>query len=185
MIKLRYQFSLLRNNNCKTETLRLAQIFIVALSTSLTLPNPAFAQMPLPDPLDLPKGLACPSFDLQIRGLETRTPKRKILDEAGNVVLSITAGKGNDLTFKNLNSGSTYHLKANGSVAKAVLNPDGSTTYTNTGHNGLIMFPSDVPPGPSTIIYTGRMIYTVDANGTFFFQGSSGKQLDICTILAG
>ena len=58
-------------------------------------------------------------------------------------------------------------------------------TYTNTGHTGLILFPTDVPAGPTTTLYVGRMIYSVDpSTGVFTFLGSNGRQLDVCALLA-
>jgi len=33
--------------------------------------------------------------------------------------------------------------------------------FITIGHNVLILFPSDVPAGPSTTLYVGRVVFTV------------------------
>jgi hypothetical protein len=65
-----------------------------------------------------------------------------------------------------------------------VFNADGSRTVTLTGHNLLILFPTDVPPGPSTTLYVGRVVFTVDAGGVFTLESTSGRATDICAALS-
>ena len=56
-------------------------------------------------------------------------------------------------------------------------NPDGTQTFTATGHFGFIIFPTDVPAGPATIVYTGRIVYNVDpTTGVFTLVSESGTQ---------
>ncbi|WP_224166754.1 hypothetical protein [Arthrobacter sp. StoSoilA2] len=65
------------------------------------------------------------------------------------------------------------------------VNADGTLTVTATGHNGLIMSPTDETAGPSTIHYIGNLVYIIDpATGVFKFVSSSGHQRDICAELA-
>jgi len=109
---------------------------------------------------------------------------REFTDQNGNVVRILAAGKGFDLTFTNLSSGETVELPSNGSVARTTINDDGTTTVESTGHNVLILFPTDIPAGPSTTLYVGRLVYTVDANGVFTVQSTSGPTTDICALLA-
>ena len=65
-----------------------------------------------------------------------------------------------------------------------VVNAGGSQTVTLTGNNVLIMFPSDVPAGPSTTLYVGRVVYTVDAGGVFTLVSTSGRATDLCAALS-
>ena len=51
------------------------------------------------------------------------------------------------------------------------------------GHTVLILFPTDVPPGPSTILYVGRLIFTIDAASVYTFQSFSGNATDICAAI--
>jgi hypothetical protein len=68
---------------------------------------------------------------------------------------------------------------------KTTTNADGTFTVQATGHNVVILFPTDVPAGPSTTLYTGRLVYTVDASNNFTVVSSSGPTTDICALLAG
>ena len=65
------------------------------------------------------------------------------------------------------------------------INPDGTMTFTATGHNGLVLFPSDVPAGPSTTQYIGRIVYHVDPmTGVFTLLQESNNQRDVCAELS-
>jgi hypothetical protein len=96
----------------------------------------------------------------------------------------LSAGKGSELSFTNLDTGATLSLTTGGSVTHITLNPDGSQTVTATGHTVLILFPTDVPAGPSTTLYQGRIVYTVDPDEVFTLQEVSGRETDICAALS-
>lgn len=108
------------------------------------------------------------------------------------MVRIITAGKGVDLTWTNYGpdpdnpeAGESVTVKTAGSVMKTVNNPDGTQTVTGTGHNGLILFPTDIPAGPTTTQYIGRIVYNVDpATGVFRLVSTTGQEMDICAELA-
>jgi hypothetical protein len=55
---------------------------------------------------------------------------------------------------------------------------------TGTGHHVLILFPTDVPAGPSTTLYQGRIVYTVDPDEVFTLQEVSAQETDICAALS-
>ena len=57
-------------------------------------------------------------------------------------------------------------------------------TIQATGHNVVIFFPTDIPAGPSTTLYVGRVVYTVDAAGVFTLLSTSGRTTDLCVLLA-
>jgi hypothetical protein len=136
--------------------------------------------------IDLPAGLACAGFDLRIEvvGNPNRV-SREFTDKKGNVVRMLTAGKGSALSFSNLGTGAMLALRPNGSVEHIGILADGSQEWTTTGHNVLILFPTDVPAGPSTTIYVGRVTFTVDTSGVFRLGTTSGKSTDICAALSG
>jgi hypothetical protein len=133
--------------------------------------------------LDLPAGLAC-DFALRVEISGGNQVMKEFVDKNGNVVRKLSAGKGAALSFTNLSTGATFSLKANGSVIHTTVNPDGSSTVTDTGHNVLILFPTDVPAGPSTTLYVGRVVFTVDSDGVFTVQQVSGETTDICAVLS-
>jgi len=62
---------------------------------------------------------------------------------------------------------------------------DGTQTVSSTGHNGLILFPSDIPAGPTTTHYTGRIVYNVNLQtGVFTLVSTAGQERDICSELS-
>ena len=147
---------------------------------SIAVPVPAFAA---DFDFVFPAGAAC-DFELRVTGTGGSAITREFTDSDGNIVRTLTAGRGVDLTFTNVFTDATVSLKGNGSVISTTLDPDGSSTVRSTGHNVLVMFPTDVPAGPSTTLYVGRVTYDVDAQSTFTITGSSGRTRDICDELS-
>jgi hypothetical protein len=53
------------------------------------------------------------------------------------------------------------------------------------GHLILLLFPSDVPAGPSTTLYVGRVVFTFDfETGFTVVKGNTGRATDLCAALA-
>lgn len=109
---------------------------------------------------------------------------REATDKDGNVLWWLSAGRGNDLVFTNLDSGATFSTNATGAAWKGVPHPDGSLTVTMTGQNVLIMFPTDVPAGPSTTIYSGRVVFDIGADGVYTIRSIQAAALDVCAMLS-
>ncbi|HZL74769.1 MAG TPA: hypothetical protein VFB83_05270 [Propionibacteriaceae bacterium] len=127
----------------------------------------------------LPAGQACAGFDVLLAG----TGDKRAIKQHDNGVL-IEAGNGWDLTFTNLSNGHSITLLSNGSVNKS-RTTDNITTFQATGKNVLILFPTDVPAGPTSTLYTGRLVYTVDnTTGVFTVVSSSGRTTDLCALVA-
>jgi hypothetical protein len=162
-----------------------ARIMGLAMATSamVALAGPAGASAAWV--MDLPAGLACADFDLRVEGAgDANRVVHEWTDEDGNVVRTITAGTGDSLTYINLATGKTYSSRSNGAVDKSSINPDGSSTKVLTGHNVVIMYPSDIPAGPSTTLYTGRVTITIDSAGTWTLVQATGRGLDICAAVS-
>lgn len=156
-----------------------ALLSLVCIVAVLGAPRPALAD----GTLVLPAGVAC-SFELQVDIVGGTQVSREFVDKNGNTVRSLSAGKGSALTFTHTGTGATLSLQSNGSVTHVTYNPDGTRTEVLTGHNILILFPSDVPAGPSTTLYVGRVVYTVDTAEVFTLQEVSGASTDICAALS-
>jgi len=138
--------------------------------------------------IDFPAGLAC-AFNLRIEGSGGNQIIREFLDENGNIVRTLTTGTGSALTFTNLDTSATLSLRSNGAVTNVTNNPDGSQTMVTTGHNILILFPTDVPAGPTTTLYVGRVVFTIDSHRNLHSaaaQGESYRHLRgrVLTVLA-
>jgi hypothetical protein len=152
----------------------------LALTTGLGV----FADAALADEHQkFPAGEAC-DFGLTVDIAGGIKPVRTFVDANGNTVRTLQTGVGNQLTFTNVATNATIALPANGAVTKTVVNADGSQTVTLTGHNVLILFPTDVPAGPSTTLYVGRVVFTVDRDGVFTLKSTSGTAMDICAALS-
>ena len=169
------------------KTTRRLALAVGLAAVALTATQPAFAQE---DPFILPAGLGC-EFNLGIKATGGNLVERKFYDADGNLVRIISAGKGVDLTYTNYGpdpenpvAGESVTVKTAGSVTKTVFNPDGTQTVTSTGHNGLILFPTDIPAGPTTTHYIGRIVYNIDAKDVFTLVSTTGQERDICAELA-
>ncbi|MFJ4208562.1 hypothetical protein ACIPY2_08890 [Paenarthrobacter sp. NPDC089675] len=139
----------------------------------------------------LPAGLGC-EFNLGFDSKGGNLQTKQFTDKNGDVVRVLSAGKGVLLTYTNYGedpanpvAGKSITIRTDGSVTSTRVNPDGTQTVTATGHNGLILFPTDVPAGPTTIHYIGKLVYNVDpSTGVFTFVSSTGQQRDICKELS-
>ncbi len=61
----------------------------------------------------------------------------------------------------------------------------GTSTFTTMGHLILFLFPTDVPAGPSTTLYVGRVVFTFDfATGFTVVKSSNGTATDLCAALS-
>lgn len=136
--------------------------------------------------IELPAGQACADFGI---GIDIVPPKNRVektfYDKDGNPVRYLTAGKGNQLIFTNSASGFTLTVKTGGSVEQVTPNPDGTQTWVTTGHELLILFPTDTPSGPATTLYIGRLVFKLDPSSFTFLGISSftGRSVDICAAL--
>ena len=158
-------------------------VLILAMAVVLGSGSPATAA----DPdlvIDLPAGFACAGFDLRVEIWGGNKVYKEFFDKNGELVRILSAGKGSRLLFTNLKTDVTFLVKPNGSVTHITVNTDGSQTWKTTGHNVLILFPTDVPAGPSTTAYVGRVVYTVGTDGVFTLQEVSGRATDICAALS-
>jgi hypothetical protein len=156
---------------------------ILTVATVLGAGSPATADEP-DQVFDLAAGLACADFELHIEVRGAAQVMKEFMDKNGNVVRQLSAGKGSMLSFTNSSTGATFSLRANGSVIRTTFNPDGSQTVVDTGHNVIILFPTDVPAGPSTTLYEGRVVFTIGSDGVFTLQQVSGATTDICAVLS-
>jgi len=145
--------------------------------------QPVVAAGPADFVLVLPAGTAC-DFELSIAIRGGPQVNKVFVDKNGNVVRTLSAGTGSELLFTNISTGATFSTKSNGAVNQTTINPDGSSKVTMLGHNILILFPSDVPHGPSTTLYVGRVVFTIDTSGTFTLIQDVGKKTDICAALS-
>jgi hypothetical protein len=155
-----------------------------ATLTTAALLGGASAATAADQTIDLPAGIACQDFGLRIEITGGNQVMKTFTDKNGNPVRFLSAGKGSALTFTNLSTGASLSLMPTGSVSHITFNPDGSSTWMTTGHNVLVLFPTDIPAGPSTTLTVGQVVFTVDTNQVFTVLKVSGVSTDICAALS-
>jgi len=163
-----------------TRTLRWITIPLVALGlTTLAAPAEAKAPVPIPPtpPTTFDAGQAC-EFPLTYSGTGGFTTTHKHGD------VTVTAGQGQTLTLTNATSGKSTTLPSSGVVDITTKLPDGSTRVVALGAHVLILFPTDVPAGPTTTLYKGKVVYTIGADGVWTILSSAGPTKDLCAALS-
>jgi hypothetical protein len=122
-----------------------------------------------------PFELVITAEDLQQRnlaGAENGRPTRLV--SAGSTGTVTVAGNGQSISFPSRGVGQTTVTE--GDV----------TTVATGGQLLLALFPTDVPAGPSTTLYTGRVVFTIDnLTGVFTLQKAAGRQVNVCSALGG
>ena len=76
-------------------------------------------------------------------------------------------------------------LRSRGAVQQTTTLADGSTLNVLTGHNVVFMFSSDVPAGPSTTLYSGRVVFTATPTSDYTILQTRGTSRDLCAELSG
>ena len=167
----------------------LGVVAILAVAVSLVAATPASAGKPLREPfvnlpVVVPAGVACADFDV---GLGVETDNQTVttfFDTDGNPVRQLITGRL-VMSVTNLATGDSLLVRLGG-AQHIDFNPSGTLTLVGTGNILLILFPTDVPPGPSTTLHSGRVVVEIDpATGFFNVLGERGSRLDVCQVLAG
>jgi hypothetical protein len=160
-------------------------VVLAAFSATDALADVNVANHSRPFDIVFPAGQVCAGFGLGVwvDGDHQRV-FREFKDADGNVVRTLSAGRGFDLTFANVATKDTFSLRGNGSVQKTTFNSDGSTTLDMTGHTVIFLYPTDITAGPSTTLYVGRVVMTNTKDAESEIVSSSGTKLDICAALA-
>lgn len=131
--------------------------------------------------IPFPAGTAC-DFPLLVEGTGGNRIEHTITTGDGTVRM-LSTGTGSALTFTNMDTGATVHLRSNGAVQRSTTLADGSTLNVLTGHNVLFLFPTDVPAGPSTTLHVGKVVFTASPTSDFTVLETHGTSRDICAEL--
>jgi hypothetical protein len=139
---------------------------------------------------EFPAGEVCADFGVGLDfGEDSRAFRHEFTDTNGNVVRAILAGRAGSVTLTRLDSKGddteiTLTVDAKGSAWNIVFNSDGSQTITTHGHLVFFIFPTDVPPGPASTLYIGRVVFK--QVGTFSeILSHTGTTTDLCAALSG
>jgi hypothetical protein len=165
---------------------RLFALLVATLAlTFFALAPTAGADPPVREPFvnmggTLPAGVACAGFPVTVSIDVDRQTATTFFDNDGNPTRQVITGRliltvTNDTTHESR----TYRL---GGAIHLLFGADGSVTITLTGNSLITLFPTDVPPGPSTTQGSGRAVIRIDA--LFTLVSRTGHVEDVCAELA-
>jgi hypothetical protein len=135
----------------------------------------------------IPAGEGC-DFPITLDGSAGNLRMITLRAKKGDISRIIEVRTGVVLTYTRIlpdgTAGESISFKTSGSVSQTVTDARGIQTVTATGHNGLVLFSTDIPPTSATQ-YTGKLVYTVNpATGVFQLLSSANAGTDVCAALA-
>jgi hypothetical protein len=159
-------------------SLQLASATVLAAAAMIAAAQPASAQQ---HDVELPAGVGC-SFALGLDNIEGPPLRKEFTDRNGNKV-RVFAGKSGAVIYTNLDTGASVSFPSRGTHLRETTDPSGAQLLEYSGNVGLVLFPTDVPAGPSTTQISGRLVLKVNGNITEV-QKLEGQKIDICARLA-
>jgi hypothetical protein len=158
---------------------RLATATVLALAAMIVVAQPASAA------IELPAGVAC-DFTLGLDG-GAFPPERKTFTDANGNPIVVLAGKSGAVTYTNLDTEPNESLTfpSRGTALRDTTQPDGTHLLEFSGNVGIILFPDDVPKGPSTTQINGRLVLSFNPETGFTeVLKQEGNQIDVCAALS-
>ena len=161
---------------------RLATATVLALAGMIVVAQPASA-----DVVNLPAGQGC-TFPLRVDF--SFPPVRKTLTDPNGNPITVLAGTSGAVTYTNLDTLESLTFRSRGTALRITNRPDGTQLLEFSGNVGIILFPTDNPPGPSTTQINGRLVIENSApDPTTGLVVSTvlqqvGKQTDVCAALS-
>ena len=162
----------------RTRRAAIAATALVMLSSIASAGSPPQAI----SPWSFRPGRAC-AFALRVDGTGGHSIQQTFTNKDGTVRV-LTTGTGSERHYNDM-TGATVWLRSNGAVTRTTTMADGSTLDVLTGHNVLFLYPTDIPAGPSTTLYTGRVVFTATPNNDFTLLATQGTSRDLCAELTG
>ncbi|MCU0505485.1 MAG: hypothetical protein MUE82_06875 [Chloroflexi bacterium] len=162
---------------------RIRALIVAAAGAAILMVGPMAGTVAAHD-AEFPAGVACDfALAIDFDGAGPGAAWHEWYDADGNLIRTLGAGTGWALTFTNEDSGASLSTPWNGSVMDTRYAADGTQTISMKGHMIVIMFPTDVPAGPSTTLYVGRVVLTVSPAGVSTIISTAGRAIDICAAL--
>jgi hypothetical protein len=157
---------------------RLAVALACASAALVAVAQPASAAA-----VELPAGQGC-AFPLGLDGGAFPPERHSFTDRNGNPI-TIFAGKSGATTWTNLKTGKSVTFKSRGTALRVTTTSPTSQILEFSGHAGLVLFPTDIPPGPSTTQMSGRLVLRFNPkNGDTEVLKQEGQQTDVCAALS-
>jgi hypothetical protein len=157
---------------------RLATATVLALAAMIVVAQPASAA-----PITLPAGVAC-TFPLVLEGGEFPLERITFTDPNGNPI-TVLAGQSGAVTYTNDITKESLTFRSRGTALRITEMSDGTQLLEFSGNVGIILFPTDVPAGPSTTQINGRLVMSFDpVTGFTVVLKQEGNQIDVCARLS-
>jgi hypothetical protein len=158
---------------------------LVCLAAALALAAAAVAAPPVRgpapvDPLTFPAGVACEGFAVTVSAEVNKQTMTVFFDKEGNPIRALVVGR---LILRLEGNGNVVALRL-GDAIHLTFNADGTLTVEGTGNVVFVAFPTDVPPGPSITLYSGRLELNVTPDGVGTVVDTAGKSFDVCAALS-
>jgi hypothetical protein len=132
--------------------------------------------------IELPAGMAC-DFSFGLDGGAFPPERKTFTDPNGNPIVVLSAGKSGAVTYTNLDTKESSTFPSRGTALRVTTQSDGTQLLEFSGNVGIILFPSDVPAGPSTTQINGRLVLKQEGTVTTVLK-QEGKQIDVCAALS-
>lgn len=133
--------------------------------------------------IELPAGEAC-DFPLGLDGGAFPPERKTFTDPNGNLIV-VLAGKSGAVTYTNLDTDESLTFPSRGTALRVTTQSDGTQLLEFSGNVGILLFPSDVPAGPSTTQINGRLVLSFDPKTGFtVVLKQEGNQIDVCAGLS-
>jgi hypothetical protein len=134
-------------------------------------------------PIVIPAGQGC-AFELKLEGGAFPPERHSFTDRNGNKI-TVLAGKSGATTWTNTKTGKSVTFTSRGTALRVTQTSPTSQILEFSGHAGLVLFPTDVPAGPSTTQMTGRLVLSFDpTTGDTVVLKQEGQQTDVCAALS-
>ena len=162
--------------------MRLRTAAATVFATAILLGGAASTASAQEHDIELPAGVAC-DFPLGLDGGALPPVRSTFTDQNGNPIV-VLAGKSGAVTYTNLDTNESLTFPSRGTALRVTTTQsDGTQLLEFSGNVGIILFPTDDPPGPSTTQINGRLVLEQDGSVTTVLK-QEGKQIDVCAALS-
>ena len=105
-------------------------------------------------------------------------PERKTFTDPNGNPIVVLAGKSGAVTYTNLDTNESLTFPSRGTALRVTTQSDETQLLEFSGNVGILLFPLDVPAGPSTTQINGRLVLSVGSGDRFYGGARAGGEPD-------
>jgi hypothetical protein len=128
-------------------------------------------------------GVACQDFPVQIQIRGVGKEPRELPTRDGSLRVQV-AGKDADYRFVNAAEPTKSYTLTRSAYRMSQTTAGGSYVLTINGTGWLVLFPSDIPAGPSTTVFSGNLVIKERPGGVYEVTKFTGRKIDVCAAIA-